>query len=258
MIQQRLEFEDPFRGLDAGAIYSLLAGPDRSNGNLPRWPSEQLQRGYTGGFGPFLVTRAKAFISMLEADGAFVANWKALDYGCGWGRIASLMLAKGGPEQLDMCDAWKKTLSILSSLNFRNKRWLVSESLSKGEIPANTYDFVFAFSVFTHLLPGVFLNNIEILAGGLKKGGSLYFTVRHDEFLAHKYPLISGEAKRKLESDGIWFTPTKGDMGGSQAFGDTVVTGEFMTNLGKEFGSVRYLGRPHEREFQHLYSLTTK
>jgi hypothetical protein len=239
---------NPFRGLSPDDIYALLID---HNNDLPVWPSEQVQRNYNQMMGPAAVRKTQRFIDILDEDGAFIPGWRGLDYGAGWGRIAALLLAKGSPQQLDLVDAWDRSLRLLEEGRFKNRCWKVSEVLEPGEIPENTYNFVYAFSVFTHLSPTAFWTNMQALRRSIKSPGTVYFTVRHLEFVEHKYPDRIDEVSAAIESEGFWWTPTQGNLGVEAVFGDTVVS---ERRLRETLGTVDYLGHP-PRQMQHVYAL---
>lgn len=240
--------DNPFEDLSPSEIYDLLI--DHHN-DLPVWPSEEIQIGYTATSGPAAVRRTQSFIDMLDEHGAFIPGWKGLDYGAGWGRIASLLLAKGSPEHLDLVDAWDGAMRCLEAGGYRNRCWRVSEMLRLEEIPEKTYDFVYAFSVFTHLAPRAFWNNLGVLRESIRSPGTMYFTVRHLDFVHHKYPERVDEVSAALESEGFWFTPTQGDRGAETIFGAAVLSEE---SLRDNLGPVEYLGQPLG-QMQHLYAL---
>lgn len=226
----------PFAGLSPEEIHAgLMAGHFG-----PRWPDEKLQTQYTGTNGPELVRRAFAFVDILERDGAFKAGWKALDYGCGWGRFLSLLLSKGTAAQLDGCDAWPSTLDIISPLGYQNRIFPVSAALNSGEIPEKTYGFIFSFSVFTHLPGGVFERNVQALLSGLKSGGTLYITVWQEDFL----PKDREDLRADLSKDGIAFFERQSDT-----YGKSVVTPAYVSR----FGRARHLGRVG---MQHVYAVS--
>jgi hypothetical protein len=238
--------KNPFAGLSLQEAYDGLI----SGRFGPRWPEKSLQRGYTAFEGPPLLKRAFSYIAILDADGAFKEGWKGLDYGCGWGRFPSALLSKGAPEQLDACDAWQASLNHIVGLGYRNHIFKVSELLAEGEIPEGKYDFITSFSVFTHLSPRAFANNIPLLLKGLKPGGALYLTVRDREFIDHKYPSRAEEINEALERDGVAFLDSGGDLTGMKVFGDAIVTKEYL----EKFGNARYLGLPHP--LQHVYAIS--
>lgn len=241
---------NPMQGLALPEIYkALMEGRD----GMPRWPDEKLQKGYTGTCGVDLLRRAFQFVEMLEKDGAFVPDWKGLDYGCGWGRIASVLLSKGSPSQLDLCDAWPKTLNVISGLGYRNRVFAVSELLEENELPPETYDFILSFSVFTHLSPAAFEQNIPVLVQALKPGGRFYFTVRHDEFIDHKYSATGPDCREELARSGVLFLDSGGNLGAKAVFGDTVVAPAYLESLLRDGQVLRYLGQPHS--LQHVYAI---
>jgi 16S rRNA G1207 methylase RsmC len=186
---------------------------------------------------------------MLDKDGAFKPGWKGLDYGCGWGRFPSVLLSKGPPDQLDLCDAWLHTLNILGNGKFTNKVFRVPELLSSGDLTTQTYDFILSFSVFTHLNPQAFDHNIPVLRKALRPNGNLYITVRHDDFIDHFYKKQESEMRTILNRDGILFTSSDGQLDADKTFGHATVTREYMKGLGG-----RYLGQPHS--LQHVYAFS--
>ena len=242
----------PFSGLYADKVYALLTDP---NNDLPQWPDEKVQISYTSTRGPGAVRKTLRFVEILNGDGAFRPGWRGLDYGAGWGRIAALMLTKGDPEQLDLVDAWDKSMDLLEAGNFKNHRWQVSEILQPGDIPENTYNFAYAFSVFTHLAPRAFWPNLDALARSIKSPGTVYFTVRLPDFtdhiVKHKYPEKGEEIRAAIDSEGAWFAPLEDGPGEEAIFGTTIVSEE---RLRDELGNVDYLGQP-EGQMQHVYAL---
>ena len=172
----------------AAAMLARIGAP----GELPKWPAAEVQAQlHRRARAPLDARRARA--SSRRSSGPVRSPTRAgsgLDYGCGWGRIASVLLTKGGPDQLDLCDAWPPTIDILRDAGFPNRVFTVSEVLKAGEIPAAAYDFAYAFSVFTHLRRDVFENNLADAAGGAEAGRALYFTVRHADYMRR----VQGEA----------------------------------------------------------------
>lgn len=237
---------NPFEGMNVEEVYAgLVAGRFG-----PRWPDGNIQAGYTGTNRFDTLRRAFAFVDVLARDGAFKPGWKGLDYGCGWGRFASVLLSQGAPDQLDLCDAWPHTLRIIAELGYENEIFRVSELLKPGEIREGYYDLVLSFSVFTHLSSMAFEQNIPLIRAALKSGGTFYFTVRHHEFIEHKYADRAKELERALADNGYVHVETGGDMSAQKVFGDMIVTSEYL----QRFGPVRYLGLP-SYPLQHVYAL---
>jgi SAM-dependent methyltransferase len=217
----------------------------RIGNGLPRWPAEEIQKKYTGTSGLPLMRSTVRFVEALEADGAFATpGWQGLDYGCGWGRIASVLLTKGAASQLDLCDAWPRTIDILKEAGFSNRIFAVSEVMADREIPEGSYDLIYAYSVFTHLRRDAFESNIGVLQRALRKGGRFYFTVRHADYMTR----IKADAPDfdDLHAHGFWYRPT----GNSIYFGTAVPTREYVEKLPRT-GSIEYLGEVDA--CQHLY-----
>ena len=242
----------PFDIDDPKRLYEVITDPNRQDG-LPHWPPGEMQKTYVGSNGPQLVSRSISFLNILAKDGAFQDGWKGLDYACGFGRFASLLTVRGKTSQLDLVDAWQRTLDLLPGLNIKNKYWLVSEMLQPGEIPSEHYSTMLAFSVFTHLSNEAFLNNLDSLYTGLQAGGTAYITVRHDEFADHKFSSEADEICSELARDGFWFRGNIGNRGKEPIFGDMIINKDYIDRLGARYSKVEYLGKPHD--LQHVYAI---
>src|SRR5690606_18328879 len=110
-------------------------------------------------------------------------RWRGLDYGVGWGRIASLMTAFGAASQLDCADAWEKSLTLARECGLENRMILTPPILDEGSLPRDAYDFIYSYSILTHLPAPHIRNNVSRLVDSLKAGGKLVFTLREERFL---------------------------------------------------------------------------
>lgn len=238
----------PLSGMSPEDIYAVLTGGDISH--YPQWPSEPRQLQYTGGSGVPLLNRARRFVEAMEKDmGGFPANWRGLDYGCGWGRIASFLLSRGSADQLDMCDAWEESLELARQGGFRNKIFKVSSVIQKDEIASGEYDFCYAMSIFTHLNREAFEKNVAALVASLKRGGRFFFTVRFEAFI--EKCLSTGKVKppAALDKDGFWNVVYPGQT----HYGETAVSQDFVFRLCKGLGQTDYLGEVESE--QHLFRI---
>jgi SAM-dependent methyltransferase len=233
-------------------LYGRLTAP---GGEPPRWPGEDVQKRYTGRFGPGLVVLTRKFTAVLAADGAVRPGWRGLDYGAGFGRIAAVMLAEGGPEQLDLADAWDRSLDLLRAGGFRNRIRKTSDLLREGELPLDEYDLIYSFSVFTHLAEDAFWHNLAALRRSLRPGGRLYFTVRHEDFLGNAaLPQEVRDALRaSLGGRGFGFAVSQRGAPTENIYGDSLIEeGLLRRECERRFGGLRALGPP-PHPFQHLY-----
>lgn len=234
---------DPSLDRRAGDLLKRLGKP----GQLPAWPSEEQQKQYTASHGRALMRKTIAFVDTLERHGAFeTAEWRGLDYGCGWGRIATVMLTKGRPDQLDLCDAWPATIELLSKAGFANRVLTTSELVGEGELAEGAYDFIYSYSVFTHLRQDAFENNLARLVRALRPAGKLFVTVRHADHMRRERLGVRERDRRTLARRGFWFRPS----GNSAYFGTTVVERSWLEKR-PMVGALEYLGKIDGD--QHLY-----
>jgi hypothetical protein len=164
----------------------------------------------------------------------------------------SLLLAKGSPEQLELVDAWDRTLELLERGNFRNRRWKVSEILQPGEIPPDSYDFIYAFSTSrtsTRPPPGRTAARCRwhaatrhrVLHGAPARLRPAVVAANHLDELQQSIETL-------LES-GFWLVPTSrfvatpADTGEQGIFGHAVVMAEPCTRSAPSLGTLRYLGK---------------
>jgi 2-polyprenyl-3-methyl-5-hydroxy-6-metoxy-1,4-benzoquinol methylase len=235
------------RAVDRYRAEALLArlGP---GGDLPTWPEEALQKRYTGKFGLPLLQQTLDFVDMLDAQGAFATpDWRGLDHGCGWGRIASVLLTRGRPDQLDLCDAWERSLALVRKAGFRNRIFLVSERLDERALGEQQYDFVYSYSIFTHLARPLVTPNILAIRNALRPGGTFFFTVRHEDFFDRVRSTPRDRAI--LARDGYWFRP----HADKQVYGDAIFARSRIAELIGVDG-LRYVGLADVA--QHLYALS--
>lgn len=208
-----------------------------------RWPEERLQLQYTGISGERSLLQATDFLELLSALVPLKGDWRGLDYGVGWGRMASLMIHYGPARQLDCVDAWCASLMHARSHGLGNVLALVSPMLKASELPCGGYDFAYAYSIFTHLPALNFVNNIAELATSLRPGGVLLFTVREPSF--RDFLQKNGKfntAVDALDSDGYWFGNSQGEH-----YGDTLVSPEWLDRNIGNLGKLECIGKmPHE------------
>jgi cyclopropane fatty-acyl-phospholipid synthase-like methyltransferase len=210
-----------------------------------RWPEERLQLQYTGASGARSLSQAMDFINLLanHVPALRTGKWHGLDFGVGWGRLASLMTAYGPPEQLDCVDAWEISLERARACGLQNRMAQVPPVLSQGDLPGEGYDFIYAYSIFTHLSKINFAQNLRVLSDALKPGGVLLFTVREPAFLEFLQRINKCKPKEDaFESDGYWFGNAQ-----SEYYGDTVVTSDWLARNIGPLGKLERLGKiPNE------------
>jgi acetyltransferase-like isoleucine patch superfamily enzyme/SAM-dependent methyltransferase len=247
---ENFALQNYLNNLPLADLYELFLNPKKTL--VPLWPSVEDQLKFTGQSGLPLLKFTFDFIQAIDNDGAFsIHNWKALDYGCGWGRIASCLLTKGDPNQLDLCDAWDGSLDFLKKNGFKNNFFSISNTVKDYEIPKEKYDFIYAFSILTHLNLEAFKACLSVCSGGLKPGGRLYFTVWHDDIFEEYKNKGKFPSDATIDGNGFWNIV----FSGQEVYGDTVITRQYLESLCASLGSLKYI-----RNFgnQHLYALYVK
>lgn len=158
----------------------------------------------------FLVTGKKSPIWFLESGGAHSQTIRdvlakhdlkieqftsVLDFGCGVGRIMRHLSSTPGPQ-------WHGTdynpqLIEWCRDHLKFAQFKVNTLTDKLSYADESFDFIYAYSVFTHLKEDLQFFWIDELSRVLKPGGHLYFTTHGDYFLQGLEP-----AERELFENG--------------------------------------------------------
>lgn len=201
---------------------------------LPRMASDEIQRNWTGNCGAPLLMQSMDFVRSVTA--AYVAltkrdisSAKILDFGCGYGRIARLMYFFVDPDRVIGVDPWDKSIEICreSGLgdNFRLSGYLPETLPCDGE-----FDFIYAFSVFTHLSERTTLKCLSTLSKYITANGMLCVTIRPIEYWADQAQ--DERIARAMEvhrRTGFAFQPhIREAVDGDITYGDTSLTPEWL------------------------------
>lgn len=109
-----------------------------------------------------------------------------LDFGAGWGRIARFF---DGPQML-LADVDKEALDLCARLGVKGKPLLLTPN---GPLPLRqrSVDFVYAYSVFSHLSEANARHWLGEISRVLRPGGVFAFTTQSERFIN----LVAGCAK---------------------------------------------------------------
>jgi SAM-dependent methyltransferase len=206
---------------------------------LPDVPAAELQERWNGASGLELMNQSKDFYARARdrferhRGGLEAAN--VLDFGCGWGRLTRFFARDITPGSLYGCDPVEEILEVC-------RRTRVPARLARSEflperIPFDeSFDLIFAFSVFTHLSESAHERSLEAIHAAMRPGGILVVTIRPPAYLRHT-PLMA----TVLESLGpnpaaavagprYLFIPHAADQdhpqyaGGEMTYGEAVIT----------------------------------
>jgi glycosyltransferase involved in cell wall biosynthesis/GT2 family glycosyltransferase len=130
-----------------------ISAPD-----APVMPKVEHQRTTTGREGRRIMVDAMMFRNFLKTLLARYANplspeTRILEFGCGWGRILRTFLDEVQPEYLTGIDVQEWLLEVARKTTRRpdyDMYWKTAP-LPQGNLPADSFDLIYAYSVFSHL-----------------------------------------------------------------------------------------------------------
>ena len=167
----------------------LQAGEGRPDlaGALPGLPDAALQIESTGLAGEPALRSGFAVYRLLKQlfeqhGGDFARCERVLDFGCGWARVLRFFLRELEPGRMWGIDAREKMIEVcrllMPAAHFeRAGPW------PPGPLPAASVDFVYAYSVFSHLSEEMHRRWLEEFHRILKPGGLLIVSTRNRQFI---------------------------------------------------------------------------
>jgi len=139
-------------------------------------------------------TASQAIRDTLEKNSIYIEGLHAiLDFGCGVGRIMRHWNTLRGPALYGT--DYNPTLIGWCQENLTFAEFQVNTLSGRLPYPSSTFDFIYVFSVFTHLSEPLQFHWIEELSRVLRPGGYLYFTT-HGEYYFSKLALELQEQLR--------------------------------------------------------------
>lgn len=213
--------------------------------SFPRFPSAELQSHTVGSSGEHTLKEAFLFYTYLKEvcrsnRTPVRPGFQILDFGVSWGRIIRFFLKDVDPQTLHGVDTSKEFLDSARNAGVPGQ---LHEISPLGRLPYEneSFDLVYAYSVFTHLPEHVQDHWLQEIQRTLKRGAILVATVeppRFLEFFAHLdptdaklHPWHAAMARKiqsdpgmasRLESSGFVYIPD-GD-GVDEVYGDCVMT----------------------------------
>jgi SAM-dependent methyltransferase len=211
---------------------AALLKPDqyfpRASSFLPVMPADKIQKQWTGSFGTILLETSLNFVQQavtyFGADNLKLSNTKILDFGIGWGRLARLWLKYVPPSQLHGCDAWDMSLDLAKACMLQNMLVKSDSLLAELPYPLGSFDYIYAFSIFTHLDESAFKGCLKGIGNMLKPNGRAIFTVRPRRFWLHTSANV---ANYDSDQKGIIFQHESNDP----HFGNTTVDLQWVKDV---------------------------
>ncbi|NJO79380.1 MAG: class I SAM-dependent methyltransferase [Cyanobacteria bacterium RM1_2_2] len=209
---------------------------------LPKMPSADVQISWTGNADHALLKQSISFIRLSvgkyhELVCKPMSESNVLDFGCGWGRLIRLLYKYVPIENIYGVDPWDRSLAICHSCNLHGNLYLSDYIPRTLPTPTNLkFDFIQAFSVFTHLSEKVTKIAIETLKNHLSDEGILVLTIRPKEywtFVLNQSPNFSSDKINQLldehDRNGFAFCPhDREKIEGEVTYGDTSISLEYI------------------------------
>ena len=210
---------------------------------LPQMPSSDIQRSWTGSADHVLMKQSLVFLkTIISAYHAIACKplglGNVLDFGCGWGRLIRLLYKYVPADRIYGVDPWLKSIEICQETNVRANLFLSEYVPRSLPTPENLkFDFIMAFSVFTHLSEKVTKICAETLRNYLTDTGVVAITIRPVEYWDFmrngKESSFTREDIIKLLTDhdqkGFAFYPhNREKIEGEVTYGDTSMSLEFV------------------------------
>ena len=157
---------------------------------LPKLPTEEIQRSLTGLSDLDAFRQAIAFLRVVrdfaENSGAIFGApaQRILDFGCGWGRITQLLLPFFEADSIYGIDVMPSALDLCRESGLRTHLQRISPWPPSG-FPDSHFDYIVAYSVFSHLSEENSNSWIREFSKILKPGGIVAFTTRHRDFILY-------------------------------------------------------------------------
>lgn len=151
---------------------------------LPAMPDEKLQAEFTGavGFGESFEVYSLFKKILTTYNNPVTLNSKGLDFGCGWGRFMRVFLKDMHSENFFGVDINETIIQVCKDTKLPVKVNLV-DAFPPTDFADDTFDFIYAYSVFSHISEESHLKWLSEFKRILKPGGVVMVTTRARDFI---------------------------------------------------------------------------
>lgn len=207
---------------------------------LPSMASELVQTNWTGSSGHTLLFQSCAFIrsvvsSYMALTGRRLDDANILDFGCGWGRLIRLMYKFCPPEKIYGCDPWTQSIDVCLENRVVANLALSDYLPEKLPFPGVKFDFIYSFSVFTHLSERACNQALRACRKSISREGIMAITVRPKSYWDYHVDTVDKVDRTLMKSlhDSKGFAHTghvhRVMEDGDILYGDTSISVDYIT-----------------------------
>jgi len=235
----------------------LLGVPDPSfpslSSILPRMASEEVQKNWTGDSGIALLGYTTSFVRLAAYNcqkllGRGLNDRTILDFGCGYGRILRLMYYYSSPVRIWGLDPWEKSIEICRADGVLGQLAVSDYLPTTIPVGDTTFDFIYSFSVFTHLSERAATLALTTLRRYVARDGLCVITIRPKEYWQQPDPAVAAgtpidrdELVGRHERSGFAFVPHALEaIDGEVTYGDTSLSFEWIEQHAEGWNLIGY------------------
>ena len=229
---------------------------------FPGFPDPQLQIGMVGsayerGLREVSALHREVHAYAQKIGFTFNENTRALDFGCGFGRILRFFMKDIAPGNLVGTDVDPSFIDICNSL-FSGVRFDVNAPYPPLDWPDASFDLIYAYSVFTHLSEEAHRQWLKELRRIARPGAIIFLTLRQRSFLRQCQDLCSkadaseyeqglarnfGELEaemrhRYIRGEFIYCATGGGGVRTDDFYGDTVIPPKYIKQHWTEYFTI--------------------
>lgn len=181
-VEKKLSFKEYFELLVRSINEPVIDGVQ-----MPGFPETSTQAGFVGRADKDALDEAFRFYRVLreycaKTDNPIYQDIPVLDFGCGWGRMSRLFFRSISSDNFWGVDVDPEIIRFCAQ-QMHHGRYKTIQPNPPMDFEANTFQVIFAYSVFSHLSEPTCLNWIKEFARILKPGGVLIATTQGRSFL---------------------------------------------------------------------------
>lgn len=225
---------------DFGSIMFEMPNPNfpKLSSIVPKMASAEVQNSWTGNNGFELLKQTCNFVRSASYNynrltGHSLDQTYIMDFGCGYGRIFRLMYYFSNPNRIFGVDPWPRSIELCREAGLEGNFSISSYLPNDLPVGEELFNFVYAFSVFTHLSENATLLALKAIRKYTADDGILLITIRPIEYWdlpSTVHGLHNTSHYKKLHSgSGFAFSPhDRETFEGEITYGDTSLSLEWL------------------------------